>query len=311
MESERGPSSPYQGSLWPLALLSILGFVWFRSKVKALLSESADSVRACNSTNHGTDDSSNDSRRGIGITEANCPPTPTQCRYPEKKPKRWYKRWKPYVFVLNVATFIAVAWYACITRSEWKEMRTQTETAQKQFEAADRPWVAVDIALAAPLTYNESNGLSAVFYFLPKNIGRSPAQNIWVDPLLVPAFMGDDVSEAEKRACDKAVKHDELLRYFLIPGQSYRQQIGLGMSNAEVNSHWNKFELSRGPIDLIPIVLVGCVDYTYEASTRHHQTGFAYDVLTKDGLVIAKSKTPLPPDSISFRAHPTGRFFAN
>jgi len=175
---ETKPSSSAQNYSWLLALLGILGFAWFRSRVKTPLSKSTNSVHAHDSTNNGTDDSGNDARRGIGITEANHPPTPTQCRYPEKKPKRWYRRWKPYAFVLNIATFIAVAWYARITHNMWEEMQTQTGVLQKANINSERAWVGLD----GPITIDSLETmpqLKVESHYSVRNFGHGPAFKVF------------------------------------------------------------------------------------------------------------------------------------
>jgi hypothetical protein len=202
---------------------------------------------------------------------------------------------------LTVLIAAAAFWTAFIFEDQLSLMRD-----------ADRPWIEVDVSINSPLTY-DSTGMHAAFAFVPKNIGPSPAQNISIAPTLTPAFMGDDLRQIQKRICENraAQGEDATLRYMLFPGDHYTQVIGMGMSAEDVNSRWNKFELSSGPIDIIPIALVGCVDYTYELSPRHHQTGFALDVLMKDGRLVLKSQAPLAPESLILRSHPSGGHFAN
>src|SRR6266403_650223 len=116
------PSSPSQSPDEQPGLLRILASVFsgvlfglFLSKLRAPISQSADAPHGQDSTNNRTEYPRNHAVRGVRVTETNGPPTPPQCNYPDKKPKHWWKRWKPYVFLFNVATFVVVAWYACIT----------------------------------------------------------------------------------------------------------------------------------------------------------------------------------------------------
>jgi hypothetical protein len=224
----------------------------------------------------------------------------------EQKQEHRYQCWSLFIQGL---TLVAVAAYAIITAHMWSEMQTQTKTAQKQFEAMDRPWVVADISFDGPVVYD--NGVNLLLIFSPKNVGRSPAQNVWMEPRLVPGFMDTDVSEEQKKLCDGASKHDERSRYFLIPSATYRQPFGLSMSGADNDSLVPPLARSQGFATLINVVLIGCIDYTYESSTRHHQTVFAYDVLTKEGLIPAKKGSPFPIGSIILRDHPRGRFSAN
>ena len=222
--------------------------------------------------------------------------------------------WK---ILLDILTFVAAAlaaaaaiYYAGVTSNMWIEMKRQTGTAKKQFEAMDRPWVVMDIS---DISFNGavvySNGLNVPLIFSPKNIGRSPAQNIWIEPKIVPGFMDTDVRDAQKKLCETAEKHDELLRSFLVPGGNYRQPIGLSMSASD-NDSIMPVRNDR-PDPLINAILIGCIDYTYESSDRHHQTGFAYDLVSKEGLIPSKSGSPFKLGTIFLRTHPRGGFSAN
>jgi hypothetical protein len=194
------------------------------------------------------------------------------------------------------------------------EIQKQAVAAQKQIDLlrdADRPWIDISVTVSSVLTYDNS-GVHVGFSFMPKNIGKSPAQNIWIGASLKPLLMADDATEIQKGICGGAnYVNNPIPRYLLFPDKEYIQPYGLQMSAADANSHLSKFELSQGPIDPIPITLVGCVDYTYQTSPLHHQTGFAFDVLMKDGRLVLKSKTPLAPDSLALSPHSAGGHFAN
>ena len=220
---------------------------------------------------------------------------------------------------IKKATWYAVAAaaiYALITLFMWVEMRKTTKAAQDQLALlrdADRPWIAVDVSINSQLTY-DSNGVHVVFDIMPKNIGRSPAQNMSIQVGLKPSTMGDDLDGIVKRSCNDMAIEGKVwpLRYVLFPSDRFIQPTILGMSVEEIDSYFRgKLPPGTGPTDLIPIALVGCVDYTYESSPRHHQTGIALDVLMKDGRLVLKSQTPLAPGAISLRLHPLGGHFAN
>jgi hypothetical protein len=232
--------------------------------------------------------------------------------------KRFEKEIRKPKFALEIAGFFVLFVYAAFTiamyfanRAAANAATSAADTAAKQLELTSRPWVDLDVSIIAPITH-DSNGLHIEFTFVPKNIGQSPAQNVSIAPRLVPGSMGTDLHEIQKRICDnRAAAKDEPLSYVLFPQRSYKQQITMQITNSEIDSQWSKFELSQGPIDLAPVVLVGCVDYTYDSSSRHHQTGFAFDVLMRDGRILIKSKMPLDPDSVELMAHSFGGHFAN
>jgi hypothetical protein len=213
------------------------------------------------------------------------------------------------------AAFVAASIYALIASLQWCEMKKTTKATQDQLALlrdADRPWIDLDILITSPLTY-DGNAVQAEFTFVPTDVGRSPAQNISINPTLTPAFMGDDLREIQKRLCDSAATKSGMasLQYVLFPGRHYTQPVGMEISVKEMDSHWGKMPSGLGPIDPIPVALVGCVDYTYESSDHHHQTAFAVDVLMKDGKLPLKSKAPLAPGSLILRPHPTSGHYPN
>ncbi len=192
-----------------------------------------------------------------------------------------------------------------------RQFRNQSSMKWDLLRDADRPWIAVDVSITSPLTY-DGRGVSMEFNIIPKNVGRSPAQNIWLSPKLVPAFMGDDVSKTQKLICENAQPPlTGLQSYVLFAGDHYVQPEGLGLSAEEINAHWGKLPPGMHPPDGIPLVPIGCVDYTYTSSPRHHQTGFALDVLMKSGLLVQKSQTPVAPEMLLLRDHSFGGHFAN
>jgi hypothetical protein len=177
--AEKEPSSPSRSALWPLALLGILAFFW-RSKMKTPLAQATNSVHRHDSTKHDTNESCNDAGEGmVNLAHPNGPPAPYQCRYPEKKQKRWYRRWKPYIFLLNIATFIAVVWYACTTRNMWTEMRTQTCIQHEASINAERAWVGLSETPKVEVSPMTQKQFTATITLPLKNFGKGPALNVF------------------------------------------------------------------------------------------------------------------------------------
>ncbi|MFZ3262825.1 MAG: hypothetical protein WA172_02395 [Terriglobales bacterium] len=243
------------------------------------------------------------------------PPTKPHYEITCKTEKTFWDKFKDGAEIIGICLLAVYTWYSvkmyCANRDAADAATSAANTAAKQLELTARPWVDLDISITTPVTYDR-DGLHISFTFIPKNIGPSPAQNVSIAPKLIPGSMGTDVHEIQKRICDnRAVASDEPLRYALFPNRSYEQKITMQITDAEINSQWSKFELSQGPNDLLPVLLVGCVDYTYDSSPRHHQTGFAFDVLMKDGRILLKSKMPLQPNSVGLMEHSFGGHFAN
>lgn len=315
MEHEKPPSSTSQNSPEPSGLLRILWaafsgvlFGVFLSKLKPPAKGSSESIHP---QNNSDPEKSLSPRTPLPIPPV--PPTPTEHYQPDRR-KDNTPKWKVWteIAAVGIAGALLVA-NIFVTVGTWKAAiaaKSAAETAAKQLELTDRPWVTVDMFINSPLISTD-NGVQMDFVFVPKNIGHSPAQNVSINPHLVPIFIGEDVREMQKRICESAVQDQSVnFKYVLFPNEPYSEPMGLSMSVEAINAHWGKLPAGLHP-DPIPITILGCVDYTYETSQRHHQTGFAIDVLMKDGRLPLKSLLPLAPSSLILRQHASGGHFAN
>lgn len=165
------------------------------------------------------------------------------------------------------------------------------DTATRQLEATDRPWIKIEVTFAEPVTYKD--GLNVAVNFIPTNIGHSPAQSIQIKAALVPATLGDDIVGIQKDICN-GPGNPFGPGYMLFPGDHYAQPWGMTLSAKEFDKYWARMGGTGGvKVQIAPTALVGCIDYTFDASKRRHQTGFAFDLVTKDGRIIPISNIPL------------------
>jgi hypothetical protein len=63
--------------------------------------------------------------------------------------------------------------------------------------------------------------------------------------------------------------------------------------------------------DFLFVNLVACIDYTFGASPKHHQTAFTLQVRMSDGRVISASKTPIPASSLALLPFFIGTSYVN
>jgi|SRR5579864_4389552 len=302
--SEKEPSSNARSSLSPLGLLGILFssiaiIGWIRLKVKSPLGQSTNSVGSDNGADDGAYDSVNDSLRRTGITETNRPPSPSQCRYTEKKPKRWYKRWRPYVFILNIFTFVAVVWYACITHSMWKEMKEQTRTAQQQLEATERPWIKIiDVqtrgngpvvpALSFDMSGNDfEHKLQATLQLniSVRNIGHSVAEVAVRPELFLPRWseFGKAVPDEQKRFCASAYGSARSGYYpsvIIFPQEPF-DWYGTSASFVDA-TNTNQLPPQFGSAAYVVPVVIVCVNYRLKGLPNAYQSGAVYEVFRTD-----------------------------
>jgi hypothetical protein len=166
----------------------------------------------------------NETNRGEGE------PTDKTEEYLDNFQKRFERRLRDPKFALECLGFVVLCVYAIFTVRMYYANRDSADaatqsanTASRQLEMADRPWVTIDIMIASPLTY-EKDRVTMTFDFIPKNIGHSPAQNVLIVPELLPVFMGDDLRDMQKRICDSANQVTGAFpRYVIFPERNRRR----------------------------------------------------------------------------------------
>jgi len=169
--------------------------------------------------------------------------------------------------------------------------KTASETAQKQLEQTERPWLKVSFSVQPPGITFQDGGMQLNIVPRIENIGHSVATGV-VSPMKI--FLADDEEslfnaplKRQKEFCDKLasqpVSHrQETSEVAIFPSDSDSSWgYGLGLSKAEVDAAKDRGPASgtkaTGPKLLIPIVY-GCVDYVYGTSERHHQTRFILEL---------------------------------
>jgi hypothetical protein len=146
------------------------------------------------------------------VTNPNRAPYPSPPEQSTNKRKRWYLRWKPYFFAVNVFTLLALIWYACITHKIWKETTKSADAAKTQSDILrlqQRPWVVLFqscLADAHVVTWERCtpNGYPALDFanvtvgalltwrVTLKNTGNSPALDATLQAAHCISFAGED-----------------------------------------------------------------------------------------------------------------------
>ena len=74
--------------------------------------------------------------------------------------------------------------------------KESADTAKNALVAANRPWIKADISVGGPVFYNV-NGMNFTLRFILKNVGHSPATNIWVEAqILAPALGVETIGDS-------------------------------------------------------------------------------------------------------------------
>jgi hypothetical protein len=154
--------------------------------------------------------------------------------------------------------------------------RTQADTARKEFELSERPWVYIKTLTPTGdgLTYDQ-RGARFSFNVVLENIGHSPAARTWIylEPYKFVVGKKIDFIAAQNQVCEpvkKKLSSANGLGYTLFPGQ-------------EKPLDWDVFvPLKDITANMIaPQPMVGCVDYEFEFKSGHHQTPIIFTVLKR------------------------------
>jgi hypothetical protein len=204
------------------------------------------------------------------------------------------------LFVLVVYTiFTGLMYFA--NRNAANAAKSAADTAQKSLELVDRAWIKItDVTpleghpnlptlLFMPFAGTGKNWPGGTppkqqaylgYRVIGQNVGHSPALNIELFAELYLPQWGDSYSPQleEKRFCELVTKDKKNMSdggRAIFPEDPYRD--GGGISNVITQDSINfSTDLPGGPY-VLP-VLIGCVDYQFQSSIRHHQTRFVCEV---------------------------------
>ncbi len=157
------------------------------------------------------------------------------------------------------------------------EAKNQTNAALEQAETIDRPWLTVSFTVEDELDFTNGH-MDFVLISHLKNVGHSAANNI---KLASRVFITKYPWEMEARGhelCEPGIaKRSTWSMQTLFPGESSSIPfpVSLGIDSQAISNKGSPHELVSG------VYLVGCVEYQYAASTRQHQTRFAYSINRK------------------------------
>ncbi len=192
--------------------------------------------------------------------------------------------------VVSCLAVVGAIWSAFIFQGQLTEARNATKAAQEQLETMDRPWVSITLAPDGPLAFT-SDGLNVNLHVHLENIGHGVANSVNIHH--VGFLTNDPFNEPMKRqdALCSAKDSNGGIESSLFPGKSDDALfIGDNISNAEIAS--NSIKPRNAPAALITgLFFVGCVDYQYGLTTKHHQTRFVYQ--------IGRAMPNTPPDVLA------------
>lgn len=193
------------------------------------------------------------------------------------------------VLLLAIYTAYTIKMY-CANNKAANAAASAADTAAKQLELAERPWVDADVRINGPLTF-DVNGANLNVLITLRNTGHSPAVNASIRPLILATFgSNEEPLAARRQLCADAAKSATSYAFgvTIFPNATipYDERIGLGNSDiAKIGQVFGgKF---KGRI--IGPELILCIAYlpTFKTNTVY-TTGYIFDVFK------INSKTNLP-----------------
>ena len=183
-------------------------------------------------------------------------------------------------------------------QGQFIEVRRSADIAARQLELTDRPWIKVETimprgngSVIPALSFQDVNvtGPPAIkqqtylnFEVHGRNVGHSTALSVKVmSELFLTQWKNgysDKVKQEEARFCalrELDSKNWESAAQAVFQGDTF-DYYG-GVSGAITSDAMNYFsDLPSGPY-ILP-VLIGCVDYQFQASSAHHHIRFVYEI---------------------------------
>jgi hypothetical protein len=282
LEPERAPSSPSQGSLWPLALLGTLLFALLPSK------------RNHSGKSHPQDRPSNkdsDTQRQTALTP-NIAPAPRDSGSTgesKKKNPLWEK----------LAVLIALG-LLIVNVCQERATQDAVKVASRQLEMTDRPWIKDNVLSAFEMGWQHGSYLGWAVTVRTENVGHSVATGIFPEVKLI-AIKGADFIDyprrEAKKVCDdvdgrfEKVKSDPIAWATSVFPSEARDFGGHNVYLLPSEVEAKSFDGGSNLGESIMPMLVGCIVYHYPSSEHAHHTGFIYLLSHNDNPALAESST--------------------
>jgi len=161
--------------------------------------------------------------------------------------------------------------------------KNSADTAARELELSERPWVDADVRINGPLAFNV-NGANLSILITLRNTGHSPAFNTTINPQLMIIFGGPDPFQLRNEVCQGAVKQVSSYGFgvSLFPNSDFQSPMSVGLGKQDIEKAEASFsgEL-RGKI--VGLNLVVCIAYrpTFN-NTSVYTTGYIFDVIEID-----------------------------
>lgn len=156
------------------------------------------------------------------------------------------------------------------------------DTAARQLEMSERPWVSSAATISSPFWMDE-NGANLILKFEMVNIGHTPAIGTFTYPKFFPLSSAQQESESqEKQTCESAIRITRFSDETLFPNTT--------PTSKEVKFFWSPEELAKHSAHgFLSIQIVTCTAYRSSYSNTIYSSPqiYKFDRLGPNGESLA------------------------
>ena len=155
--------------------------------------------------------------------------------------------------------------------------RNQVNIAEQSLVAGQRPWISIDIRINGDLIFDANGNARVHLLFILKNIGRSPATNVRINPytfLHSPKRL-DVLAEYQNFCAITQMRPDNMMTYTLFPEETKQIPRFETISSDQIIEACQAWkETTSQDWKFIAPNIVGCVSYKIAFDDKQHHTGF-------------------------------------
>lgn len=294
-------------SLWPLAILGLLVALWPSKR-----NQSSESIHPKDSA-----DNEDNKVKAKTVLAANAVP-----RIPDTNSTngRKYRTppWEKLAVLIALGLLIVNICQTRATKKAAKATQSAAETAAKQLEMAERPWISANIRLASDLTFDADGGHIEVRTILT-NSGHSPAQT-WMNSTLIVGPNGKNILDEAKQFAEQTQATERTNPWIaesVFPGVESVPRIDTNSVKRSDIENAVQFMRKQYPgvafLPRIDITLVVCIAYTPTFTKADYRTTYIYKIAqavpAKPNISVGidPSERVVPLSSLVFtREYPAG-----
>jgi hypothetical protein len=173
--------------------------------------------------------------------------------------------------------------------------KASADTAVKELELSERPWVDASFSLDGPLSFNV-NGANITLKIDLRNTGHSPALSTTISPLTLIGRNGNNAASYREKVCQDATRMVSTFPRFgvaLFPNITLEQKETVTFNSQDIADIPKDQFASHFPGNIISPAVVLCIGYrpTFTATSIYH-TAYILDVFKRqaDGTPSDKFK---------------------